>query len=275
MKRICAFLTVILLLLPLLASAQSLGHGTQRVFDYAELMSESEIAELEGLIATMRKQYNMDLVVLTSYDAKTDKSLAYADDFYDNNGFGAGDDFSGMLYFIDMKNRVPTISTTGLMIRYVTDARLDALLDTALIYLKDGKYEKSAYMTLLQLVGFIQDGIPSNQYNQDEYGNRDYYSKKEPSLTGGEIAIAVGAGLLCALALFFSVKVKYGLKGSTYKYDLNGNTTVNITRAEDVFVRSNVVRTRKQSSSGGGGGRSSTHTSSSGRSHGGGSGGKF
>lgn len=279
MKRLYLIIIAVLITaaLALPASAETLGEGSARVFDYAGLMSESEISELEALISGMRSAYNMDFVVLTSNDAASGESMAYADDFYDYNGFGVGTEWDGFLFFIDMNNRVPTISTCGLMIRYVTDARLNALLDTSYNYLAEDQFASAAYMTLSQLEGFIQEGIPSDQYNIDEYGNTDYYYETEPmrALTGTEFLIALGIGLVCALILFSSVKYRYGLKGSTYKYNLNGNTVVNITGATDVYLRTNVVKVRKQSSSSGGGSRSSTHSSSSGRSHGGGSGRSF
>ncbi len=277
MKRIVAVVAVCMLLLPLAALGDSLGQGSQRVFDNAKLMSQSEIARLEDLIATIQKRYNMDIVVLTSNDAKTGRSLEYADDFYDSNGFGKGDDFSGLLFLIDMNNRVPTISTTGLMIRYVTDKRLSALLDTAYAYLSKAKYGDAAYMTLAQLSLYLQNGIPANQYNQDEEGNIDWYAKPR-DLTVGEAAIALLAGLAMGYVFFLAVRHKYGMKGSAYQYDVKKNAAVNITGATDVYLRTQVTRVpRATSTTGGGGmgGRSGTHRSSSGRTHGGGSGRRF
>lgn len=274
MKRLYVFIisAVIFCILPTAAAAETLGESGRRVYDNAILMSDSETQELETLIADMRSRHGMDFVVLTSYDAQTDESLSYADDFYDYNGFGTGAEADGFLFFIDMNNRVPTISTCGLMIRYVTDSRLDALLDTAYNYLADGLYCDAVYYTLTQLDGYIDDGIPQGQYNIDEYGNIDY-NNTERRLTAIELLIAPAIGGIMALILFSFIKHRYALKGTTYKYDLAGNTVTNITNATDVYLRTNVVKTRRQSSSGGSG--SSTHHSSSGRSHGGGSGRRF
>lgn len=282
-KLIIIIIAVLLMMVPVLpVSAQTLDDGSRRVFDDAGLMSESEISELEEIISGLRNAYNMDFVVLTSDDAPAGQSTAFADDFYDYNGFGSGAEWDGFLFFIDMNNRVPTISTCGLMIRYVTDPRLNALLDTAYEYLVQEQYANAAAMTLRQLEGFITEGIPSDQYNADEYGNTDYYNSDydtEPvrQLTGGEFLIALAAGLVAALIMYASVSAKYGLKGSTYNYNLSHNTEMQITDATDVYLRTNVVKVLKQRSvsSGSGGSRSSTHSSSSGRSHGGGSGRRF
>jgi uncharacterized protein len=276
MKRLYAFIIAVLVItaLPLAVSAETLGEGSGRVFDYAGLMSENEISELESLISGLRTKYGMDLIVLTSNDASTGGSQAYADDFYDYNGFGTGTGRDGFLFFIDMNNRIQTISTSGIMIRYVNDERLSDMYDTAGNYLTDGEYGSAAYMTLNQLDGFIHDGIPSGQYNINENGNIDYYRETIHMLTFNEFFIALLIGLFCALIFCLFIKHRYGLKGSKYKYNLSVNTTVNITGATDVYLRTSVVKTRKQTSSGGGSG-SSTHTSSSGSSHGGGSGRSF
>lgn len=275
MKKLYAFIitAVIFCILSTSAAAETLGDSERRVFDDAELMSDSEIVELEILITKMRRRHGMDFVVVTSYDAQTGQSQAFADDFYDYNGFGTGAGADGFLLLIDMNNRVPTISTCGLMIRYVTDNRLDALFETADIYLANGEFAPAAYNVLTQLDGFIDEGIPQGQYNIDEHGNVDYY-KPGRRLTAIEILIAPAIGFIAALILYSFIMHRYSLKGSAYRYDLAGNTVLNITNATDVYLRTNVVRTRRQTSSGGGSG-SSTHRSSSGRSHGGGSGRRF
>ncbi len=276
MRRFIALVIVCLLLLPLCASAQSLGKGSQRVFDQAHLMVQSEIDSLESQIAAMRKKYDMDFVILTSQDAKSGRSQAYADDFYDRNGFGTGIESNGFLFFIDMNNRVATVSTTGIAIRYLTDTRLQALLDASYPYLSSGEYAKAAAEALKQMGGYINNGIPQNQFNQDEEGTIDRYQVPK-AVTMGEAGIALLCGFAAALILVIWVRRSYAMKGSAYAYDLNKNAQVKITGATDVFLRTQVTRVPRASANGGGagGGRSSTHRSSSGRIHGGGSGRKF
>jgi uncharacterized protein len=180
---------------------------------------------------------------------------------------------SGFLLLIDMSNRLVTVSTSGLMIRYITDTRLNTLLDTVAPYLTGGEYGQGAFMALAQLTVYLTNGIPGGQYNQDEEGNIDRFVKPR-AVTLGEAAIALLAGLLCGVILFYTVRHTYAMKGSAYRYDLQKNTDVHVTGATDVYLRTQVTRTAKASSSSGGmgfGGRSSTHRSSGGRVHGGGS----
>ena len=88
--------------------------------------------------------------------------------------------------------------------------------------------------------------------------------------------MAALAGLAVAAVIYLTVNSRYSLKGGAYRYDLAGNTSCNLTKDDEVFLRQNVVRTRNAPppGSGGGGGHSGggsgVHTSSSGGSHGGG-----
>ena len=270
MKKRIALLVCLLLLIPC-SFAYALSQTEQRVFDQAHLMGQSEIDKLESRIASMRSKYSMDFVVLTADDVKPGGSQAYADDFYDQNAFGTGSDAAGLLFLIDMANREIHVSTTGLMIRYMTDARINTLLDAVAPYATNGEYSEAADMALSQAEVFLKNGIPQGQYNQDEEGNVDPY-RPPKAVTLGEAAIALLAGLAGALILFFTVRGKYAMKGSAYSYNLQKNAAVNITGATDVYLRTQVTRVPRASSNSGGGmgGRSSTHRSSSGRSHGGG-----
>ena len=108
----------------------SMGEGT-RVFDYADLFSGGEEARLNEKLLEFIEKSEMDAVVVTIDDAEGKSSAAYADDFYDYNGFGRQEDHRGALFLIDMDNREIYLSTTGLMIRYMTDARVERLLDEA------------------------------------------------------------------------------------------------------------------------------------------------
>lgn len=87
----------------------------------------------------------MDIVILTSTAAKhsADDSqaekigMAFADDFYDQNGFGTGSAKSGLIYFIDMSNRMPILTTTPYKVLTVVEAGVAAgagFLAAAILY---------------------------------------------------------------------------------------------------------------------------------------------
>lgn len=76
--------------------------GDQRVFDQAGLWNQEEISRLESRIRELRDQMKMDVVLVTTSDAQGKTSRDYADDFYDQGGFGTRKDCSGVLYLIDL-----------------------------------------------------------------------------------------------------------------------------------------------------------------------------
>ena len=80
----------------LLAPARAYAAET-RVFDQANLFSAAEKQELERQIATEREKMKLDLVVVTTNQAGGKSAEAYADDFYDQGGYGYGAKKSGVL----------------------------------------------------------------------------------------------------------------------------------------------------------------------------------
>jgi len=283
------------LLLVLLGSlftvqATTLGEGSRRVFDEAGLLTDAEIAKLEAEIATARTSMKMDFVVLTSEEAEYSASdtqaekigMAFADDFYDYNGFGAGEDYSGIIYFIDMSNRMPIITTCGKMINYITDARLETMLDHSWNHLSEGDFSGSVLSVVQDTLSYVKAGVPEGQYQYDtETGQVTTPAFKV--LTVAEMGIAAGVAAVAGIILYVSVHGTYQLKGSIYEYAVRENSDVVITGSQDQFLRTSVTRMPKpkppRNISGGGtfgGGRASgTHMSSSGRSHGGGGGRRF
>lgn len=272
LKLIVLFALVTLLSIPVFAS---LGEGYERVFDYSSLFTPDEADALQSKIDSLRNDYGMDVLILTSDESYADDSIGYADDFFDYNDFGTGEELDGFVFFIDMQNRVPTISTHGLMIRYITDYRLEVLLDVGHDALVEGRYGDAAMITLDTLEGYLMEGIPDNQHNIDENGNVDYYYEEAGHNWTLIIAIAIIAGVIAAL-IFRNVNTSsYSLKGSTYKFDINKNTEAEITSKSDTYIRTSVTKTPKAPPPDSDSGGSSTHSSSSGETHGGGSGSGF
>lgn len=270
--------------------ATTLAEESRRVFDYAGLMTEPSITNLENEISKVRTEMKMDFVFLSSEEAEYNSSdtqaekigMAFADDFYDTNGFGVGEDFSGIIYFIDMSNRMPIITTCGKMINYITDERLAEMLDHAWNHLSEGDFSGSVLSVLKDTQKFVKAGIPEGQFQYDtETGQITTPAYKV--LTPAEIAIAAGVALLAGGILYASVHGTYQLRGSTYEYAVRENSEVVITNREDQFLRTTVTRMPKpkppRNISGGptfGGGRASgTHMSGGGRVHGGGGGRRF
>ena len=270
LRRGAVYVLLVFLVLGTLVTAFA---EERRVFDDAGLFTSSEVELLEARVAASRKQAGVDIVIVTTDDARGKTAMAYADDYYDENGFGVGKDYSGVLFLIDMDNRELYISTSGLMIRILTDARIESILDDVYVGASNNDFMYSASVFLEDVVGYVEDGIEKGQYNYDtETGQISRYR----SVSLGQLLlfalISVGVGV----GVCFIVKAKYQMKAQQYAYPLSEKATLNVTRREDEMTGSYITSRRIETSSssggggGGGSGRSSTHSSSSGRSHGGG-----
>lgn len=275
MKNVRFHLIPSVLILCLFLSGTALADAAAHVYDDAGLFSGAESEQIASELQTLQDETGMAFVVATTDDVEGKNAQEYADDFYESCGAASAENnYSGMLYLIDMDNREIFISTEGDMIRYLTDDRIDALLDDAYEEVVDGNYAASALAVLRGTGTYIEAGIPDDQYNySSETGEVDPYRKKGfPVLA---LVFGMIAGLAAALINFFRVKSSYHLTKETYHYPLVDKSKMNLTVKEDRLINS-IVTHRKipknpPPSSGGSSGRSTTHRSSSGRTHGGGS----
>lgn len=271
------------------AFAGETGPAGSRVFDMADLFDETEEADLETQIAALQETTNMGIAIVTT-DDNSGSAMDFADDFYEQHEIGFGKNHDGALFLIDMENGELWISTEGGMIRYLTDSRIEAILDDAVEYAYDGSFFQASRVFLEDLETCYTNGIASDQYNYDvETGRVDRYK----SIRWYEFLAAFGISLVTAGFAVLAVVREYGMRNEGARMSANFNLsyrkdsafTVNNTLA-DVLLNSYVTRTVIRAShsnpgggsgrSGGGGhslsggGRSSVHRSGSGRSHGGG-----
>ena len=110
------------------------------VVDYADILTDEEEAEIEAGLQAFREEQNFDIVVLTVHSLNGYGVVDYADDFYDYNGYGGGDDHDGALILVSTEYRDWTMSTTGYGITAVTDYSLDQIEEEILPDLSAGRY---------------------------------------------------------------------------------------------------------------------------------------
>lgn len=237
------------------------------VADSAAIFSSSEESDLESKLKGLSNQYSMDIVIVTTDDADGKSAREYADDYFDYNGYGIGADRDGILLLMDFDNREVYISTSGKGIRYLTDARIESILDDVFdAGFADGGYYSGAKAFIASTSSFLAQGIPEGQYNEDEGANRI-------SLFDGLIgAAASGAS---GLGYFATTKRRYKGHPAPLAFNFRDSSLVELGIASDNLINeyttSRIIPVAPVRSSGGGSiGRSTTHRSGSGRMHGGG-----
>lgn len=239
-----------------------------RVVDMAELLSDSEKTALLSKLDEISERQKLDIVVLTvnTLDGKTPRD--YADDFYDYNGYGFGENKDGILLLVSMEDRDWWISTTGYGITALTDAGIEYISEKFLSDLSDGDYAQ-AFTTYAELCDqFITQAKTGESYDT---GNMP----KEPFNVAWNILVAFVIGLVVAFVVTNIMKKQ--LKTVQLKSEANNYVKANsmiLTENRDLFLYNQVSRRARPKETDNSSGGSSTHTSSSGTSHGGG-GGKF
>ena len=231
------------------------------IVDDANLLSQSEKNELIEDIENFREKYNMDAVIVTYNDLEGKTPRDYADDYYDYNGYGLGNNKSGLLLLIDMDDGKISISTSGDAIEYFTDNRIDSIISDISKYLSNGEYFHACNIFLTDIQYYMDSGVPEGQYT---------YSEEENTLKVGLIALGVAAIVASITCIIVVNSYKNAKSVSSVNYV--DNNSIVFTRRRDTFVNTFTTKTKIEKNNSSGGGRSSTHRSSSGNTHGGGGG---
>jgi uncharacterized protein len=239
------------------------------VYDDAMLFNQDEIGNLENEANLLSDAYDMDIVIVTTNDAMGKTSEEYADDFFDDNGFGVGENYDGIIFLIDMDNREAYISTSGMGIKYFTDGRIDKVLNTVFDSgLADGDYYGATLGFLSDTEKYLDAGIPSDQHNYPEE------PKEKNKLTSFDLIISIIGGIATSGMFYLTRKSSYRMKNPVKPLTFRNNSFVNFTSNEDTLVDSHIthriIPKPQNNSSSSSSGRSTTHKSSSGRTHGGG-----
>lgn len=269
MKKITAFVLSAVLLISISVPAfAQIPEEPQKalVEDNADLLSDSEEAALLNKLNKITEKHKCTVAVVTVDSLGGQSARAFADDYYDYNGYGYGISDDGILFLISINDRKWAMTTYGKAIRAFTDAGLDYIEEQFMDDLSDGEYADAFNTFADECDDFLTQYASGKPYDSNNM-------PKEPIPFLFITIVSVGAGIIIALIGTGIMKGKLKTVRSqpaAKSYIVNGS--LNVTTANDLYLYRTVNRTRRESSSSSHGGGSSTHHSSSGRSHGGSSG---
>jgi len=241
MKKLLFLITLICVLC---VSVQAAGIS---VVDDADLLTDAQETALSARLNGIRDAYGTDVVVVTTDSTNGKSPMAYADDYYDYNGYGA----DGVLLLISMEDRDWWISTSGMCIDAINDSDIEYIGDLMVSDLSNGDYAAAFDVFADECEYYINGAINGFPYE-----------------FGVNLVISLAVGLVIALIVVLIMKGQLkSVRAKDAAGDYVRSGSMQVTQAYDFFLYRNVTRQKKPESS-------STHTGSSGRSHGGG-GGKF
>lgn len=246
----------------------------QRFVDEAGLLTGSERTELLEKLNEISERQQVDVAVVTVNSLEGASATEYADDFYDMNGYGFGNEGDGILLLISMEERDWAISTSGFGITAFTDAGLAYISDMIVGDLSDGDYAWAFTLFAEMCDDYITQAKTGEPYDAG-------HLPKDPLVLLVFLVFALVVGFVIALIATGIMRSK--LKSVHSKTEAGGYVkkgSLNLTLKSDLYLYKDVKRREKPKeeekkdnsdntrSSGG----STTHKSSSGKKHGGASG---
>lgn len=277
-RIICAILCLVLLL-PVSARA-AIFQDVQYVVDQADILTDQENIELEGLAETLSQTYQMDILIAAVDDMNGMSAQEYAVSLNSDRGWWDTD--QAILFLIAMEEREWYIATFGDAIYIFTDYGLDRLGETAILSFSEGSYYDgfAAYLNMLpEYFQAWQMGEPIDSYSYDP-GPRDevvHYTPVSKESFWDVLPVSLLIGIVAAIISLFVMRASMNIKRRQHSAgDYLKPGSYHLRTQQDIFLYSNLSKTRRQENTGTShsGGGSSIHRSSGGRSHGG-RGGKF
>lgn len=235
------------------------GRQLPRLVDNADILDDSEENSLLKKLDEISERQKFDVVVVTVDSLEGKTATAYAEDFYDYNGYGTGSDKDGVLLLVSMEARDWCMTATGFGNRAFTDAGKDYISDKFLEYLGDDKYVK-AFDTYADLCDeFITQAKKGTPYDGSNM-------PKEPFPLFRNILIALGVGIVLSLIIVLIMRSKMKtVRSQPAASDYMKQGSMDITKSRDMFLYTHLDKKAipKKEESGG----TTTHTSSSGQTH--------
>jgi len=210
------------------------------IYDFAELLTDQELSELQSLASGLGKERNTAFIIITLADSQGKDIVQYVEDFYDEQAPGFDQPHGNTaILAINMQERDVYLAGFKKAEEYLDSGRMDQIRNKITPALSDGQYFEA-------FSSFIQTSYD--------------YMGYDPGVNPENLLFK----------WWFQLAVSLGLAGSIVglmAYRLGGRVTVNartymdsnrskVLSKQDRFIRQTVTRQRKPSndSKGGGGG---------------------
>lgn len=252
------------------------GEAVVTLEDAADLFDDRQEQELYASADKLASQSGWDVMLVTTENAHGKEAVQYIEDFCMDHY--RQDDIAAFL--IDMDNRELRIATSGAAILYLTDTRIDRILDDAYDEIGAGNYAECMLAMIDGTVEAFYKGIPGNQYMYYSDTGEVIAYQPPKMITLEEALIALAGALLCALGFSGIILGRYRMKTGKYKYKWREHSQIVLSERSDDYLREVVTHRHIPKnpppsnsgghSGGGSSGRSTVHHGSGGHTFGGG-----
>lgn len=264
-KRICGAAAALIICMTQLLLVWASDRELPLMYDGADLLTASEEQELEAFLEDISENHQCEVAVVTVDSFEGKSARLFADDFYDFNGYGYGENDDGIMLVISMDERQWAVTTYGTGISAFTQEGQEYIMDMVLDDMSEGYY-RDAFMTFAGQT----DRFLTQWESGEAYGEGNLPVDKTDLAIGFLVSLIAGGVVSLIVMLALMSKNKSVVPNSAAAdYLMPGS--LNITASQDIFLYQNLARTpvKKNDGSSSGGGFS---IGSSGRTHGGSSG---
>ena len=242
--------------------------SSKKVYDFADILTDSEEKEVYSRISQFIEKTNMDMVFVSIDMPYSDdlKNENFASDFYDYNDFGINfSNYSGILllrnnYSFDKYYDMYTFGDAQL---YFDDDRYNSILDGIYDKFHSGAYSYGIDMFISKCSSYYDSGRAFKYRHAyvdgDSYIRYNYYLPVVPCF--------LGASVITLITMLIMVKKNKMVRKATTAGSYLNKDSINYTVRTDQFTHSHTTHYTVSSSSGGG---SSLGSSGGGHSSGGG-----
>ena len=255
-KRIICLICSVLLCLcsvsPIFADEQP-----PRLVDGAGLLSSDEFDSINRMLDTASEKLGFDIIIRTVLSAGSSNVIDAAEEIYECNGYGYGDDSDGVILLIDMEERECALLPVGFGRSAIDKDGEDYILDRVVPLVSDELYYDAfcKYVTLSQ--EFVVRAKEGDPYR---YGNlpKDPYDPVSSILVSFVIALIIA--LIATGVMKGKLKsVHRQTRASRYIRD----ESMNVSNSRDLFLYRTITRVPRPKQSSSSGSRSSGGAGSS------------
>ena len=212
--------------------------ASEKVYDYAELLTDQEERELYKQISDFVKKSNIDLVIVTTKDMNGFTIKDYAYNFYDYNDFK----IEGVIFIISLEGKEPEIymgnsgDSNGRVITTYTKARINQTLKYVYQDISIGNYY-TATANFVKIINGFYDIDRNGDYYVDENGT------VVRSLPWTEIVIlAIAISFIIIILCIYQIRNNNRINNKFSMGSLIDDNTLTFKLNSDEYYESSVIR---------------------------------
>ena len=233
MKKLLAVIFALFLCVALSVTAFA-ETSTPRLFDGADLLTETEEEQLLSRMDAVSEKFKVEIVIATFRSIDGYSADEYVEFYYDQYGFGYGASRDGVLLLVDMGERDYRILSNGLGAAAISRDDIDTIGDAVASYLSDGDYADAFHRFVDECEYEINGQINGFPFDAS---------------TSLWISLIVGlvVGLIVTGVMIGQLKSVRRQPAAT-EYVKRGSMQVTVAR--DIFLYRTISRQKKESNSG-------------------------